>query len=293
MSPVLSALLVNPNSGVGLAEGALQLMESAVTAHQGQVIVTQSAQEAHDFIAGAVSRGFTRVIASGGDDTIRDLLPALLQTPCELGIVPRGTYNNLALALGLPHSEQEALELALTGQAKPMDLGQVAGHLFTESAGVGYLAEAWSRAPQPEPTGFLRWASGFVAAGSALLDYRPLPLRVKVDGREIEGEFWDITVANASHFANNIAIAPRASLADGLLDVTFWPAVTALEFLSALPTLLGPEGPAAVPHVLTEQAKTVEIFSATEIPMRVDNTVEFGTHFRFEVLPSALRVVRP
>ncbi len=293
MTEILSALLINPNSGGGIEETDLRALESTVKAHHGHLIVTNSPEEAREFIAQASSKGFTRVIASGGDDTVRDLLPALLKTRCELAIIPRGTYNNLALALGLPQDQQVALELALTGRTKPIDLGTVAGHLFTESAGVGYLAEAWNRAPQPEPTGFLRWASGFVAAGSALLDYQPLPLKVRLDEQELEESFWDITVANASHFANNIAIAPQASLTDGLLDVTLWPEVTALEFLGSLPALLSPEGPAGLPNVRTAQARVVEIFSQTEIPIRVDNTVTSGTHFRFEVLPNALCVVYP
>ena len=293
MSEIICALLVNPNSGAGIEPTSLDALRAALEAKRGQLVVTNSAQEAQDFIGKAVDEGFSRVIVSGGDDTVRDLLPALLESTCELAIVPRGTYNNLALALGLSQDPLEAVDLALTGQARPMDLGRAEGLLFTESAGVGYLAEAWSRAPQPEPTGFLRWATGFAAAGSALLDYEPLPLEVYLDGEKTKGSFWDVTVANASHFANNIAIAPKANLRDGYLDVTLWHGGTALEFLSSLPTLLGEEGPAKLPAVQTVQAKLIEIHSAVEIPLRVDNTVTHGTRFRIEVLAGALRVVSP
>ena len=111
-------------------------------------------------------------------------------------------------------------------------------------------------------------------------------------------EIFDATLTTAravaeKYFANHNAIAPQASLTDGLLDVTLWPEVTALEFLSALPPLLSPEGPSGLADVRTAQAKVVEILSPTEIPLRVDNTVTTGTHFRFEVLPNALRVVYP
>ena len=293
MTEIRSALLVNPNSGSGLDPDTLEKLQRALESQQGQMVVTNSAQEAQDFIIQAESQGFSRLVVSGGDDTVRDLLPALLTSSCELAILARGTYNNLALALGLPQDPTEAMQLALTGEARPIDLGRVHGHLFTESAGVGYLAEAWNRAPQPEPTGFLRWATGFAAAGSALLDYEPLSLEVALDGETIQGEFWDVTIANASHFANNIAIAPQANLRDGKLDVSLWHGGTALEFLSALPTLLSEEGPAKLPAVQTAQAEVIEIRSLVEIPFRVDNTVVHGTHFRIEVLKGALRVVAP
>jgi diacylglycerol kinase (ATP) len=291
-----AALLVNPHSGGGLGQQEHVLMEQILVREQavagGRLVITQSAEEAANFVATAGQRGVTRVIVGGGDDSVRDLLPTLLASGCELGVVPRGTFNNLARALGISNQLEEALTLALRGRARPIDLGTVAGHLFTESAGVGYLAEAWSRAPQPEPSGFLRWATGFMAAGSALLDYQPLNLKVSLDGRESEHDVWDLTVANCPLFANNIAIAPQARLDDGWLDVTLWPAMSRLEFLSALPEAVT-GNPEQVPGVRMEQARVVEVRSPVEIPLRVDNTVLRGREFRFEVMPGALRVVCP
>lgn len=292
MTRIVSALLVNPNSGTGFEPALRESLEQALAPSGSRLVVTASAQEAQEFVATARELGLTRVIVSGGDDSVRDMLPALLESQCELGIVPRGTFNNLSLALGLPTDPLEALELALTGPARPIDLGRVGGHLFTESAGLGYLAEAWNRAPQPEPTGFRRWLGGFVAVSSALLDYEPLPLTVCLDGETLHEPFWDLTVANSPLFANNIAIAPQASLDDGLLDVTLWPAMTRLEFLAALPTVVS-KSAEHVPAVRTVQARLVEVRSADEIPLRVDNTLDRGTEFRFEVLPRALKVVRP
>jgi len=292
MTGIISALLVNPNSGGGFDPALRDSLQLALSPSGGRMVVTSSAEEALAFVKGASAQGFTRIIVSGGDDSVRDMLPALLESSCDLGIVPRGTFNNLALAMGLSTDPLEALELALTGTAKPIDLGTVAGHFFTESAGVGYLAEAWNRAPQPEPTGFKRWATGFLAASSALMDFEPLKLTIRIDGEESQEDIWDLTIANSPLFANNIAIAPNASLDDGLLDVTVWPAMTRLEFLGALPTVWN-SSPEQVPAVRIQQARVIEVFSNIEIPIRVDNTVARGTEFRFELLPGALRVVRP
>jgi YegS/Rv2252/BmrU family lipid kinase len=292
LSEIVSALLVNPNSGGGSDPILLEALEQALSPSGGRLIVTNSARQACDFVARAQQEGFTRLIVSGGDDSVRDMLPALLRTRCELGIVPCGTFNNLARALGLPSDPMEALELALTGTARPTDLGRVAGHLFTESAGVGFLAEAWSRAPQPEPTGFRRWATGFLAASAALMDYQPVPLTIRLDGVESREAVWDLTVANAPMFANNIAIAPHASLQDGLLDVCLWPAVGRLEFLAALPTVLK-ESAERIPDVRIVQARVVEVVAPREIPVRADNAVDVGKKFTFEVLGGALKIVRP
>ncbi len=259
----------------------------------GRLVITNDAAEANRFVATARAQGIRRVIISGGDDSVRDMLAALLESECELGIVPRGTFNNLALALGLPTDPLEALETALHGEARPMDLGRVGGLYFTESAGVGYLAEAWARAPQPEPTGFRRWIGGIVAASSALLDYQPLRLNLEIDDGEPETvQTWDLTLANSPLFANNIAIAPRAVLEDGRLDLTVWPAATPLEFLSALPNILG-QTIDQVPGLRSRQVQKVRVVSPAEIPLRADNTVVRGTDFTFEVLPQALKVVRP
>lgn len=291
MSATGCAVLVNINAG-SFQPSVCAQMEEQLRPLDGQLVLTESVEQASDFVARAPQAGIGRIVVCGGDDTIRDLLPALLTSGCELGIVPAGTFNNLALSLRLPSDPLEALRTALGGAARPIDLGRAEGLYFTESAGVGYLAEAWARAPQPEPTGFRRWVTGFLAASSALLDYEPLSLWVRIDDQESYEEIWDLTVANAPFFANNISIAPEAELDDGWLDANLWPAMSPLDFLSALPSLLS-DPPDRVRDVRTRRTRRLEVTSATEIPLRVDNTVLHGTRFVFEVLPNALPVVRP
>lgn len=285
------AVLVNTNAG-SFESSVCAQMEEQLRPFGGQFVLSESVEQASDFVSAAPQAGIERIVLCGGDDTIRDLLPTLLQSGCELGIVPGGTFNNLALSLGLSKEPLEALQFALRGTAHRIDLGQAAGHYFTESAGVGYLAEAWARAPQPEPSGFRRWVTGFLAASSALLDYEPLSLLVGIDGQQRQEEIWDLTVANAPFFANNINIAPEAVLDDGWLDANLWPAMSPLDFLAALPSLLS-DPPDRDRNVRTQRTRRLEVTSSIEIPLRVDNTVLHGTRFLIEVLPDALPVVRP
>lgn len=285
------ALLINPNAG-SFNPSLQERFALELAAQKGEVFLSESLEQAEQFVLKASQHGISRLIVFGGDDTLRDLLPALLQSPCELGLIPGGTFNNLALAMQVPFEPFEALQLALSAPAKAIDLGRAGGVLFTESAGIGYLAEAWNRAPQPEPTGYKRWITGFLAASSALVDYHPITVEVTADGETRIEKVWDLTVANCPFFANNITIAPKARLDDGLLDLTLWPAMSSLDFLTFLPRVLS-ESPEHVPEVSFRQIPSLKVSSAVEIPLRVDNTLVHGTDFVFEILPQALKVVRP
>ncbi len=285
--------LVNPNSGGGTTAPTLAALKDQVERHGGQTVLSQSSAHAQQEVRKALSAGYRRIVVGGGDDSLRDLLPSLLTRPCEVGLVPLGTFNNLVHALGISLDPETALALALSGNPAPMDLGTVAEHLFTESAGVGYLAEAWSRAPQPEPSGFLRWVSGFVAAGSAFLEYEPISLELVLDGETLKECVWDLTIANAPMFASNVPIAPHALLDDGMLDVCGFPAQNRLEFLGSLPAIVQGHHLEEIPGMLFRRAKRVDVKASRSIPLRVDNTVLMGSEFRFEVKEGALQVVMP
>lgn len=293
MSDPSILFLINPNSGGGTSDSTLANLRAQVADRRGQTVLSENVAQAQRLVETTLREGCRRIIVGGGDDTLRDVLPSLLERPCEVGLVPLGTFNNLAQALGISLDPETALEQALSGTATGMDLGTVAGHLFTESAGVGYLAEAWSRAPQPEPSGFLRWVSGFVAAGSAFLDYEPISLEVCLDGEILEERVWDLTIANAPLFASNVPIAPHALLRDGLLDVCGFPARNRLEFLGSLPVIAQGHHLEELPGMLYRKAKRVDVKAPHPIPLRIDNTVVVGSEFHFEVLAGALQVVSP
>jgi diacylglycerol kinase family enzyme len=90
-----------------------------------------------DAVAAEVKAGTPRILISGGDGTIATAARALRGSRTELAIVPGGTLNHFAKDLALPDDPAEALELALSGTARPADAAEVDGQLFLNTSSVG------------------------------------------------------------------------------------------------------------------------------------------------------------
>ena len=94
-----------------------------------------------DEIAATIRRvvegGAKRVLVSGGDGTIATAASELLKTPAELAILPGGTLNHFARDLGVSTEADEALQLALEGECRAVDVGVVNGHVFLNTSSVG------------------------------------------------------------------------------------------------------------------------------------------------------------
>jgi diacylglycerol kinase family enzyme len=82
-------------------------------------------------------RGTRRVLVVGGDGTMSAAAAALAHTGTEVALLPAGTLNHFARDYGIPTSHDDALALARTGAARPVDVGRVNDHSFINTSSVG------------------------------------------------------------------------------------------------------------------------------------------------------------
>ncbi len=78
-----------------------------------------------------------RLLVCGGDGTATEAADALVGTKVALAVLPSGTGNLLALNLGIPADADTAWHLALTAEARPLDVGRANGKVFLVMAGMG------------------------------------------------------------------------------------------------------------------------------------------------------------
>lgn len=124
-------VFINPESGS--ASGIIDLLRQ----DQRLTVCALPAADMADAIRKAVDEGATRILVSGGDGTIALASSVLAGTAIALGVIPGGTLNHFAGRLGIPTDPQAAIELALTGQAQPVDVGYVNDQLFINTSSVG------------------------------------------------------------------------------------------------------------------------------------------------------------
>jgi diacylglycerol kinase (ATP) len=191
----------------------------------------------------AVADGADALIAVGGDGTVHLAVQAVAGTAIPLGIVPCGTGNDLAGALGVPADPVRAATLLarrlLTGDTRTIDAVRttdVHGDHVRWWACV--LASGFDSAVN-ERANRMRWPRGprryDVAILAELARLRPLPYRITLDGTELDTAAVMVAVGNTASYGGSLRICPSADPADGLLDVTVVGPVSRMQLVRVKP----------------------------------------------------------
>lgn len=211
-------VIINPLSGTLPLARKEALRSFIVTearrhAFQPEIITTGHAGHATELAAQAAREGIRRVLVMGGDGTINEAARALRKTPTALGIVPMGSGNGLARHLGIPMQAQQAIQKALAGKPVLIDSAELNDLPFFCTAGLGfeaYVAHEFAKQPVRGLQTYVR------TTFMAYQHYQPARYTVN---DVPTGPLFSLTIANAAQYGNNAWIAPKANIADGLLDL--------------------------------------------------------------------------
>ncbi len=294
MSSIL--VLLNPHAGGGRALRFEPDIRARIrTDHPGvRFVVTESIQAAHELIGDTGSDA--RIVLVGGDGTVNRMLPALIRGERKLAIVPMGSGNDIARALGLHKlTWQEALAHAITAPASRVDVG----HVEFDDRTVPFLASCTSGFDSAVALRALngpRWLRGLpryvLATLRELAAFRTWSLTVHSNGKPLRaGVALFASALNTPTFGSGIPITPQASINDGLLDLIIAGRFTRLSTLIMLPKLMiGRHLPDARIH--TSTFTEMQIDAQPSVPLAVDGEYIGETlSLRVRVMPAALCVV--
>ena len=236
--PIL--LIANPEAGRkpgGVNADQVLTPEQLIERLRGGGLAVELHELAGDDDVGALARAAAEdgrdVVVAGGDGTVGPAAAGLIGTDATLGIVPLGTFNNIARGAGLPVESADALEVVVRGRSAAMDAGS-AWHVgaadtsdgaasdppsdaatFFEAVGVGIDAAGFGVAQVGDRLG---WVAAARAAWR-VFRRRKTPLWLEVDGRRYRTASPSVTVCNGPFHGFGFALVPNADPADGLLDV--------------------------------------------------------------------------
>jgi len=290
--------ILNPLSGAGADSGAaerrLALLRSVARGRNITLdaTLTERAGHARDLARAAAASGAALVIAWGGDGTINEVGCALMGTATPLAVVPAGSGNGLASALGLPWQPELALAAAFDGADRTIDAGMLADRPFFNVAGVGFDAHV-ARLFNERPRG-RRGRMPYVTIGVREgCRYCAAEYRLTLDGESTRLPALLITFANGQEFGMGARIAPKAKLDDGLLDVVV------IEDRSVVSRFLD------VPYLAfaaVHRARGVRMIQVREARIETDGPIEYHVDGEpgviqgavdVRIVPGALRVRVP
>ncbi len=288
-------VILNPSSGREHGPESIELLSTRLRQRYDELemTVTTGEGDAGRAVVDAVEDGCEAVFLAGGDGTINEAMNGLASAGVldriAVGIIPLGTGNDFAAALGIPVDVEAAVDVLLQGREIRVDLGQVNGRVFVNISGGGFIAEA-SVAVTPQLKTIAGRLAYLIGGAQALMEFEPVGAVVTVEpgARRLQHRLYAFAVCNSRLIGGGRLIAPEAVIDDGLLDVCLIEAMSALE-LVALARKVADGEHVNDPRVHYLQAQAVKIALDREVKVNTDGEVFEGRHFEYRVLPRAAR----
>jgi diacylglycerol kinase (ATP) len=297
-------LILNPMADMGAAWRVANDLRPIILEHggadwSGTVYPTHATELARQ----AALDGYDMVVAMGGDGTVHEVINGLMQVPAEkrpiLGIVPIGSGNDFAHAIGVPLQADHALSRALQGKPSLVDIGLMTDEngrqeYFDNTVGIGFDAVVTIRSHKlPIVRGFMMYLTAVIQ--TILLNHVPSLMKVVSDGEEWEQEAIMFTICNGPREGGGFIIAPGAKIDDGILDFGMVKKVSRLMMFRLIPEFMKGTH-TRFPQIKMGTCKTFSIKANHPMYIHADGEVftSFGSNLKgvsFEILPGALRVV--
>jgi len=288
-------LIYNPTSGRELVRkqlpNILEILEQG--GYEASCHATTGAGDATEAAAKAVERGFDLVVAAGGDGTLYEVLNGLAghsHRP-KLGIIPAGTTNDFARALGIPKDIKRACEIIVNGQEKEMDIGKVNQQYFINIAGGGSFTELTYEVPSKWKT-VLGQLAYYMKGIEKLVFLKPTRVCIESQERTIDEEIMMFLVANSHSVGGFEKLVPKANLQDGYFDVLILKKTSIPEFIRLATLALRGEH-INDPHVIYFQTSELKVSSNQEVLINLDG--ELGGHLpsHFKVMHKHITILTP
>ncbi|WP_242530394.1 YegS/Rv2252/BmrU family lipid kinase [Nocardioides aromaticivorans] len=242
--------------------------------------------------------GADLVIVCGGDGTVREVCAELAGTGIPVGVVPAGTGNLLARNLEIPLFIRAAIDIALTGQDRAIDMVAVEGDglepsHFMVMAGMGFDA-AIMEGVNEDLKKKVGWLAYVLSALKGLM-FPAMKLEISIDDMPFtKHRARTCVIGNVGSLQGGMVLLPDAAIDDGLLDVVL---LYPRRFLSWIPLVL---------RVLTRRehnagdsvarmtGRKVVVRAAGEVPRQLDgDTIGAGTELSMECIHGRVLVRVP
>ena len=293
------AVLINPAAGRGTAAEKLPEMRTIMSRHRIDCdwFTSDRKGDIEHAVADAAGGGARHVIVAGGDGTVHEAVNGILRSSAKVAfsVIPVGTGNDFAKACGVNSKWRYALvELAqkIRGDAtaRSADAGMMNDRYFANGAGIGFDAKINRIARD------IRWQIGDLVYLAAV--FRGIrsgiltpTVRIRYGDDHFEGPITMANISNGAWLGGMFHVAPKADIADGLLDLILVAPVSAPRILVMLPRLIRGTHTGAA-EVLTKRITYFELQCDEPLPSHLDGEVQaLATEFRISILKNALQII--
>lgn len=286
------AVLTNPTSGKGKGSKVATVVVPRLTDAGFAVrsLTGRDAEEATGLARQAVADGVETLVVIGGDGMVHLAAQELANSSTRLGLVPAGTGNDVARAIGVPRNDPiAATDIIIGGKVRALDLAKIGRRYYVTVLAAGFDAIVNERANEMTwPKGQMRYN---LATLAELRTFSPIPYVLEVDGEQHRFDAMMVAVGNTESFGGGMQITKGAVPDDGVLDVVAIMPMSKVELIRTFPKLFSGA------HVHHPKYRH---FSGRSITVAAPGIVAYADGERMtslpltvDVVPQALRVLVP
>ncbi|MFC6332697.1 diacylglycerol kinase [Paenibacillus septentrionalis] len=289
-------LIYNPTSG--REEMRRRLPDILQKLDEGGIEVTCHATTGEGDGTAEVERtlargGYDMIIAAGGDGTLYEVINGLANKPnrLPLGIIPVGTTNDFARAMGIPKHWEYACELIINQYKEPIDVGRANERFFLNIAGGGFLTELTYDVPIKLKT-MIGQLAYYLKGMEKMVHLRPTELTFHAEGvGEFVGEFMMFLICNSNSVGGFERLAPDSKLNDGLFDVLLVRKCNLAEFIRLVTLALRGEH-LGEKHVVHFRTNRLTVSSPNMVQLNLDGEYGGTLPAVFENLPQHIDIYK-
>lgn len=269
-------IIYNPTAGreAFKKELAMVLEKLEVAGYETSAHATTCEGDATEAAKYAVQEHYDLIVVAGGDGTINEVINGMADSDYrpKLGIVPAGTTNDFARALGIPRDIKKAINIITEDRSMALDIGKVNDRYFMNIAGGGKLTELTYEVPSKLKT-MIGQLAYYVKGIEMLPSLKPIRATIELDDEVIEEDIMLFLVVNTNSVGGFEKIAPSAELNDGLFEILILKKTNLAEFIR-LATMALRGAHVDDKNIIYKKSKHIKVKTDEKMQLNIDG--EFG-----------------
>lgn len=242
----------------------------------------------------AIQQGANVLVAAGGDGTLSSVASAIIGTDAVLAVLPLGTRNHFAKALGLPLALEQAVEVIGNGSVSAVDVGEVNGRIFLNNSSLGLYPLMVVLRRRQEKLGLRRWIAQLWAGCVSLARMPVLEITLAANGERVHRRTPMIFIGNNRYEFEGTRVGDRDSLTEGELFLTIVNGASRMRFLRLTwLALLGKLHDRSEFEAFPAKEAVVECRRGVVRVSLDGEVVLMKPPLRYRILPKSLKVLTP
>ena len=287
--------IVNPAAGRGKCFRKWTQLEDLLHERASfafAVRLTRKSGDAENFAITAIQEGFERIVSVGGDGTVNEIINGVAGSNVQIGILPFGTGNDLALALRLSTDYMHIVKMLESPTIKLIDIVKINERFYINAAGLGIDGQVVQNINQHPMINRLGKIGYIVSALQSVLQFRPDKLLVTIDGHDsVLSNVWILAITNGPYFGGGMKVCPKADLSDGWLDLCIVQNLSKWQFFRLFPLVFSGQHVRKEQYVTTLRAKKVHIDIPNHLIMQSDGEIMKFTSVTIEIIPHGIQMM--